>query len=101
MTEFNNPERAFEDAPRMGHTSTITADENIQAVQRIVICDRQVSVCRVAEELPIPKTAIHEIMNNHMDMKKVCTRWVKKLLTPIQRPFRVHCVVKSFCRRAK
>ena len=30
-------------------------------------------------------------MNNHMDMKKVCTRWVPKLLTPIQRANRVDC----------
>ena len=47
--------------------------------------DRQISVRRVAYELGIPKTTIHEIMNNHMDMKKICTRWVPKLLTPIQR----------------
>ena len=45
--------------------------------------DRQISIRRVAEELPI----IHGFMNNHMGMKKVCI-WgggVPKLLTPIQR----------------
>ena len=30
-------------------------------------------------------------MNNHMDMKKVCTRWLAKLLTPIQRANGVDC----------
>ena len=30
-------------------------------------------------------------MNNHMGMKKVCTRWVPKLLTPMQRANRVDC----------
>ena len=30
-------------------------------------------------------------MNNHMDMKKVCTWWIPKLLTPIQRANRVDC----------
>ena len=74
VTEFKNPERGFEDAPRMGHPSTITVDENIQAVERIVMRDRQISIRRVVEELAIPKTTIHEIMNNHMGMKKVCTR---------------------------
>ena len=53
--------------------------------------DRQISICRLAEELPISKATIHEIMNNHMGMKKVCTRWEKKLLTPIQRANRVDC----------
>ena len=97
MAEFKDPEHGFEDAPRMGGPSTITADENIQAVEQIVMRDRKISIRRLAEELAI----IHEIMNNHMGVKKVCTQWVPKFLTPIQRPFRVHCVVKSSCNRAK
>ena len=97
VTEFKDLERAFQDEPWMGRPSTITADENIEAVERIVMCDRQISIHLLAEELAI----IHEIMNNHMGMKKVCTRWVPKLLTLIQRANRVHCVVKSSCNRAK
>ena len=71
----------------MDHPSTITANENIQAVERIVMRDRQISIRRLAEELAISKTTIHEIMG----MKKVCTRWIPKLLTPIQRANRVDC----------
>ena len=71
----------------MGRPSTITADENIEAVERIVMHDRQISIRRLAEELAI----IHEIMDNHMGMKKVCTRWILKLLTPIQRANHVDC----------
>ena len=97
VAEFNDPEHGFEDAPQMGPPSTITADENIEAVERIVMRDRQISIRRLAEELSI----IHEIMNNHMGMKKVGTQWVPKLLTPTQRLFHVHCVVKSSCNRAK
>ena len=72
VAEFKNPEHGFEDAPRMGSSSPIAADENMEAVERIVIRDRQISIRRLAEELAI----IHEIMNNHMGMKKVCTQWV-------------------------
>ena len=53
LTEFNDPERAFEDAPRMGCPSTITIDENIEAVERIVMHDRQISIRRLVEELAI------------------------------------------------
>ena len=91
MAEFKDPERAFEDAPRMGRPSTITVDENIEAVERIAMRDRQISVRRLAEELAIPKTIIHEVMHNQLGMKKVFTRWVPKLLTPIQRAFRADC----------
>ena len=71
----------------MGRPSTITADENIEAVEQIVMRDRQISIRRLAEELPI----IHEIMNNHMGMTKVYIRWILKLLTPTQRANRVDC----------
>ena len=91
MIAFKDPERAFEDTLRIGHPSTITADENIEAVERIVIRDRQISIRRLTEELAIPKATIHEIMNNHMGMRKVCTRWVPKLLALIQRSNRVDC----------
>ena len=73
MAEFKNPERAFEDTPRMGLPSTITIDENIEAVEPIVMHNRQVSVRRFAYELAIPKTTIYEIMDNQLGMK-VCTR---------------------------
>ena len=53
--------------------------------------DRQISIRRVAEELAIPKTTIHEIMNNHMSVKRVCSQWVPKSLTPIQRASREDC----------
>ena len=85
VAEVKNPERGFEDAPQMGHPSTLTADENSEALEWIVMRNRQISIRRLAEELPI----IHKIMNNHMGMKKVCTRWVPKLLTPIQHANRV------------
>ena len=71
--------------------STITADENIEAVERTVTRDRQISAGRVAYELAIPKTIIHEVMDNQLGTKKVCTRWLLKLLTPIQRSNGVDC----------
>ena len=87
VAEFKHPGHAFEDAPRMGHPSTITAYENIEAVELIVMHDRQISIRRLAEEL----TIIHKIMNNHRGMKKVCALWILKLLTPIQHANRVDC----------
>ena len=78
VAEFKNPERGFEDTPRMGRPSTITTDENIEALERIVMRNRQISIRRVAYKLVIPKTTTRESMNNHMGMKKVCTRWVPK-----------------------
>ena len=73
VAEFKDRERAFEDAPRMSHPSTITADENIEAVERIVMRDPQISIRRVAYKLVIPKTTLYDIIGNQLDMM-VCTR---------------------------
>ena len=40
VVEFKDPERGFEDESQMGRPSTITNDENIEAVERIVMRDR-------------------------------------------------------------
>ena len=53
--------------------------------------DRQVSIRRIAYELSIPKITIHEIMDNQLGMKKVCTWWEPKLFTPN----RVDCCQES------
>ena len=75
VAEFkDDPTRDFEDAPRSGRPSTTTTDENIKAVEHIVMRDRQISVRRVAAELNIPKTIVHEIMSNYLGMRKVCVR---------------------------
>ena len=92
VTEVKEPERAFEDSPRMDRPSIITTDENIVAVERIAVHDRQTSVRRLADELAIPTTTVYEIMSNHLGMKKISTRWVLKLLIPVQRS---EIVVKS------
>ena len=42
VAALSDPEGAFEDSLRMGHPSTITTDENIQAVERIVMHDRHI-----------------------------------------------------------
>ena len=79
VTEFKEPERAFEDSSRTNSPSTITTDENIETVERIGMCDRQISVRHLAYELPIPTTTVYEIMANDLGMKKVSTRWGTKI----------------------
>ena len=41
LAQFKNPQRAFEHSRRMDPTSTIITHLNIQAIQRIGMCDRK------------------------------------------------------------
>jgi len=40
VAEFKDPERGFEDAPRIGRQSTTITDKNIEAIEWIVMRDR-------------------------------------------------------------
>ena len=68
---------------RTGCPSTIPTHQNIQAVERVVMRDWQISVRHIPYELPIPTTTVYEIISNHLGMKKVSTRWGPKLFTSI------------------
>ena len=75
LADFKEPERAFEDSSETDRSSTITTHRNIKAGERVVMRDRQISVRRLAYELPIPTAiTVYEIISNHLDMKKVSTR---------------------------
>ena len=89
--QFKHPQSAFEVSLRTGPTSIITTDQNIEAVEQMVMRDQQISVRRMAYKLAIPTTTVYEIISNHLGMKKVSTKWVQKLLIPIQHANRLDC----------
>ena len=94
MAKFKDPKRDFKGASRSSHPATKTIDENIEAGERMIMRDRQVSDRHVADELDIPKSIVHEIMSNHFGMCNVCIRWVPKFLTPSQRTRRTECCLE-------
>ena len=53
--------------------------------------DRQISVRRVADQLATTKTSLYDIMSDYLGMKKICTGWIPKLLSPLQCTSRVDC----------
>ena len=82
---------AFEDASRGVRPITVLNDEN---VEDLVMHDRHMSVHRVAIELSLPKTAVHQTMSDHLGLKKICSRYVPKCLTTLQHVNRVACYQK-------
>ena len=60
VTAFKEPERDFEDSPGMNRPSTNTTNENIEAVEWIIVRDWQISVRRRVYELPIPITTVYK-----------------------------------------
>jgi len=47
----------------------------------MVLGDRQMKVCKIAETTGILKERVGYILHEELDMKKLCARWVPQLLT--------------------
>jgi len=55
----------------------------------MVLDDRRMKVREIAETIGISKERVGYIFHEELDMKKLCARWVPRLLTADQKPTRM------------
>ena len=65
--------------------------ENIEAVERIVMQDRRMTIRQIADISGISFGSVESILHDHLDMNKVCARWVPRMLTPEMKKNRLEC----------
>ncbi|KMQ91973.1 histone-lysine n-methyltransferase setmar [Lasius niger] len=57
----------------------------------MVMDDRRVKLREIASAVGISSERVHNIVHQHLDMKKLSARWVPRLLTVDQKQNRVRC----------
>ena len=77
----------LEDDPRGPPKST--TPEIIEQVHDMVLDDRRIKVREIAETIGISKECVGYILHEELDMKKLCARWVPRLLTADRKRTRV------------
>lgn len=77
---FQDGREDANDEPRSGRPSTSTTDENVQAVKKIVLENRRITIREVAEDVGISLGSCHEIFSNVLGMRRVSAKFVLKLL---------------------
>ena len=80
---------SLEDDPRAGRPVEATTDDCCYAVEMLVMGDRRLKVLEIAREVGISYGSVLNILHDHLGLSKVCARWVPRLLTPVQKSFRV------------
>lgn len=73
------------DEDRVGRPPTSTNTDNITRVREVLNSDRQLSIRLIAQILNLPKSAVHNIVTEHLNMRKVCAKMVPKVLTDHQK----------------
>ncbi|GFW36177.1 mariner transposase [Trichonephila clavipes] len=64
-----------EDDAQSGHPKVVT-DENIKKLDKIIFNNREVKLIEIAETLKISKERVGHIVNEYLDMRKLCSKWV-------------------------
>ena len=70
-----------EDEPCAGRPSTSKMDDNVERVRSLVRSDRRLTLRMINSELNLN----HQILTQDLDMRKVCTKMVPKILMTEQK----------------
>ena len=89
---FSDGRKSVKDDPRSGRKVTVSTDKRIAAIEEYVTCmkDRRITVRQVGENFDIGYGTAQDILTNVLGMRRVCARWVLRLLVPEQKTVRVH-----------
>jgi len=86
---FKRGRTGLEDDAREGRPESVTTPEIIEQVHDMLLVDRQMKVREIAETIGISKECVGYILHEELDMKKLCARWVPRLLTADQTRTRI------------
>jgi transposase len=76
---------SLDDDPREGRSKSATTPKIIEQVHHMVLDDRRMKVREIAETIGISKEYVVCILHEELGMKKLCARWVLRLLTADQK----------------
>ena len=81
VSEFRMERTSTSDEPRSERPNEVTNLEMILTIHKIVMDDRRLKVREIAEAVGTSSESVHNILHENLDVKKLCARWVPRLLT--------------------
>ncbi|PNF37140.1 hypothetical protein B7P43_G00383 [Cryptotermes secundus] len=80
VKQFEDGNASSEDQPWSGRPRTTSTERNKERLDEIIQDDRHVTVDTIARKLGIGHSAVQEMIES-LGYRKVCARWVPRLLT--------------------
>ena len=81
MAEFKRGGTSCHDEHRNGQLNEVTTTEMVKKIHAMVLDDCRLRVRELADMVGISKIAVHRILTENLDMRKLCAKWVPRLLT--------------------
>ncbi|GFU05144.1 protein GVQW3 [Trichonephila clavipes] len=86
---FKKGREEVADEPRSGRPTIARTEENVDRVREVLRTDRRLSIQQIADTLHMSTFAVHGIVTDDLQMRKVCDKLVPKVLTQDQKELRV------------
>ena len=80
VKHFKDGNTSIQDQPHSGRPRTASTEPNKKRVDEIINADRRVTQDEIATKLGIGHNAVQEMIGS-LGYRKICTRWVPRLLT--------------------
>ncbi|GBM80130.1 hypothetical protein AVEN_265372-1 [Araneus ventricosus] len=86
VRQFNDGRTNVHDEARSGRPSVVE-DGLVTKVNEKIRENRRFTILMLFDEFPqVSKTVLHEIVLNRLNYRKLCSRWVPKMLTDVYKP---------------
>ena len=87
--KFNCGNFILEDQPRPGPPPNAVTEGNVESIEDIVITDPNITYERIQHEIGISSGAVHTILHQSLQLRKLCARWIPHQIHPEQKMNRV------------
>ena len=89
MAEFKRGRTICQDDHRSGRPNEVTTTEMVKKINKMVLDDRRLKMRELADMVGIiSKSAVHRILTENLDMRRLCAKWASRLLTMEQKQSR-------------
>ena len=82
---FKQGRESLEDDHRSGRPLSVFSEDDVTAVKRLLDKDARYTVDKISESLSINSSAVFMILKQRLGLRKICARWVPRLLSQAEK----------------
>jgi hypothetical protein len=88
---FLGGQQSIHDDKRSGRTRPNVTSNHVAVIKELLDNDRRIAICEIHERSNCSIGTVRRIIHDELNMKRLCARWIPKMLTDEQKVESVRC----------